>query len=43
MGVISYTVFAYVMTAAISYLLMGVVVMIQRATGKSKEGEKEET
>lgn len=43
MGVLSYTVLAYAMTAVISYMLMGVVVLVHRITGAKKtEDMKEE-
>ncbi len=40
MGIVTYSAFAYLMTAVISYLMMGVIVAIYRLTGSEKEKEK---
>lgn len=39
MGVITYALFSYALTAGISYVVIGIIVLIDRAMNAGKEGE----
>ena len=42
MGIVSYALFAYGLTALISLVVTGIIVLVSRLTTKSEDGEGEE-